>query len=217
VADTAVRQLPRGRHGLSRERVEVDQRLRIFLGMTDAMAERGYIGTPVAEIIKRAGVSRETFYQLYDDKLDAFLAAFDLVGAVVVERIEAATAGDGEPMARVERAVTAYLETLVEERGFARLFLVEVHAAGPEAMARRAAIQERIVDALAELLGAHSDVSRFAAQLLVAAVGAMVTGPLVAGDVAALRALGPPVIEHVRLLVAAGVFTGRDGAKAPRR
>jgi AcrR family transcriptional regulator len=201
VADVALRQLPRGRHGLSREHVEVDQRLRIFVGMTEAMAERGYIGTPVADIIKRAGVSRETFYQLYRDKLDAFLAAFDLVGEVLVDRLATALDAPGEPIDRFERAITAYLDAIAGEPAYARLFLVEVHAAGAEAMARRVAIQQRLVDALVGLLDVRSDQERFACQVVVAAVGSMVTAPLVSGDLDAVRALGPPVVEHVRLLL----------------
>ena len=206
MTDTVAPQLPRGRHGLTRQQVETDQRLRIFLGLAEAMGERGYVGTPVAEIIKRAGVSRETFYQLYTDKLDAFLAAFDLVGEVLRVRLEQATAGPGTPMARFERAIGAYLDSLAAEPAYARLFLVEVHAAGPEAMARRTEIQQRIVDALADLLGARSDAGRLTCQVLVAAVSAMVTGPLVAGDVEALRALGPRILDHVRRLDAAGMF-----------
>lgn len=188
--------------------MEVDQRLRIFVGLTDAMAERGYVGTPVAEIIKRAGISRETFYQLYTDKLDAFLAAYDLVGEVLLERLRdaAESPGPGDAGQRIERAVNAYLDSIAEEPAYARLFLVEVHAAGAEAMARRTAVQAAIVEALAAMVGASGERQRFACQVVVAAVGAMVTGPLVAGDTDALRALGPPVVEHMRQLMEAGVL-----------
>lgn len=202
-------QLPRGRHGLSREQVEVDQRLRIFMGMAEAMGAKGYVGTPVADIIRRAGVSRETFYQLYDDKLASFLAAFDLVGDVLLDRLLTSVDGPGDPMARFERAVSTYLDTLASQPDHARLFLVEVYAAGPEAMARRTLVQQRIVDALVDLLGARTDAGRVTCQVLVAAVSAMVTGPLVAGDVDALRALGPQILEHVRRLDDAGMFGRR--------
>jgi AcrR family transcriptional regulator len=206
VADAVVAQLPRGRHGLTREQVESDQRLRIVVGMAEAMRAKGYVGTPVADIIKRAGVSRETFYQLHRDKLASFLAAFDLVGEILLDRLNTSLDGPGEPIDRLARAVDTYLDSLASEPGFARLFLVEVHAAGPEAMARRTVIQGRIVDALVDLLDARSAAGRLTCQMLVAAVSAMVTGPLVADDLEALRALGPPILEHVRRLQAAGMF-----------
>lgn len=198
--DTDVAPLPRGRHQLPREEVEQSQRVRLFVAMADAMAEHGYVGTSVAKVLGRAGVSRETFYQLFDGKLECFLAACDFVADALVGHLAATTTGDGDPLERFERTLTAYLDTLASAPALARLFLVEVHAAGPEAMRRRAALQRRLADAMAALLGTSSDADRFACQMVVAAVSAMVAGPLVAGDTDALRALGPPVLDHVRRL-----------------
>lgn len=215
VAETVAPRLPRGRHGLTREQVEEDQRLRIMLGLADAMRVHGFVGTPVAEIIKRAGVSRETFYQLYTDKLDCFLAAFDLVSDLLADHLVQALTSDegaarprGGPAAldRFERALAAYLEIMAAEPAYARLFLVEVYAAGPVAMARRAALQERIADTLVDLFDSGSPDARFTCQVLVAAVSSLVTAPLVADDVAAIRALRPKVVDHVRGLAAAGLL-----------
>src|SRR3546814_19017166 len=71
--------LPRGRHKLSRDQVEESQRLRLILALAEALAEHGYAGTPVAAVLDRAGVSRQTFYALYENKLHCFLDALDLV------------------------------------------------------------------------------------------------------------------------------------------
>ena len=203
----APRQLPRGRHGLTREQVEVDQRLRLFVGMAEAMHEHGYVGTSVADVIRRAGVSRETFYRLYDDKLDCFLAGVDLVAEVLLDRLAgAASASTGDPIDRLERALRAYLRTLVEEPASARLVLVEVHAAGPEAMARRTVLQDRVVAAMADLLGAATPDATFACRVLVSAVSALVAEPLVAGRDDELAALVAPLVAHVRVLHEAGVL-----------
>ena len=105
--------------------------------------------------------------------------------------------------------MTAYLDVLASYPGYARIILVETSAAGPEAMARRAEIQQRIVDALAGLLGARSASGRFACEMLVASVGAMVTLPVVTGETDRIRALGPAIIDQVRRWHAAGVFTPR--------
>ena len=185
--------------------------------MAESMRSAGYVGTPVAEIIRRAGVSRETFYQLFSDKLDSFLAAFDVIGDVLLSRLALALDGPGDAMERLQRGIETYLDALAAEPGYARLFLVEVHAAGPEAMARRAVIQQGIADAVADLLGARTHEGRFACQVLVAAVASMVTVPLVAGDLDALRALGPPILEHARQLHAAGLFDTHTGADVGRR
>jgi AcrR family transcriptional regulator len=206
VVETVAPRLPRGPHRLSREEVERDQRLRLALGMAEAVRENGYVGTSVADVLRRAGVSRETFYRLHSDKLDCFLAAFDLIGEILVEHLAEALHGPDDPLERFEQALSAYLDLLSEQQGYARLVLVEVHAAGPRAMERRAVIQARIAEALVEIFGASAEPARFACQALVAAISAMVAGPLVAGDADALRALGPPLTDHVRRLHVAGVL-----------
>lgn len=207
VGDTGTRRLPRGRHPLTREQVEQDQRLRILLAVADTMATQGYVNTSVADVISSAGVSRATFYQQFDDKLDAFMAAFDLVGELLLGSLAAVSAADGSPLERVERAMAVYLETIAMEPRYARLFLIEVHAAGPAAIERRHGIQSRIVDELADLIGARTDAGRFACQVVVTSVSAMVVGPIVDGDSAAVLALGPPMIDHIRRLFEAWIFT----------
>jgi AcrR family transcriptional regulator len=206
VAEAPASRLPRGRHRLSRAEVEASQRDRILVAMAKAMSEDGYVGTSVADVIRRAGVSRETFYQLFSSKLDCFMHAFDVAGDLLVAQLGPSSAPTGDPPDRFERVIGAYLDTLAAEPAFARLFLVEVHAAGPAAMARRAVLQLRLVDALAALLGTQSDSGRFACQVIVSAVSAMVTLPLVDGDLEALRALGPPLVDHVRRSWERGLF-----------
>jgi AcrR family transcriptional regulator len=175
--------------------------------MAEAMHDKGYAGTPVAEVLKRAGISRETFYQLFDSKLDCFLAAFDLVGEGLLGQLgNVRERGTGTPLERFERTLDAYLEVLASQPAYARLFLVEVYAAGPEAMKRRSALQHRFAEAVGDLLGAQNQPDRFACQVVVAAISAMVTGPLVDHDLDALRQLGPLILDHVRRLSIGSTF-----------
>ncbi|HMG41185.1 MAG TPA: TetR/AcrR family transcriptional regulator [Acidimicrobiales bacterium] len=200
---TGAERLPRGRHDLSREEVEASQRARLLMALATAMTEKGYVGTSVADVLKRSGVGRETFYQLFSSKLDCFMQAFDAAGELLLHRIEeAAVEAEGTPLERFEHAFGTYLDILAEQPALARVFLVEVYAAGPEALARRAALQERIVDRLALLLDARHEGDRFACQVLVAAVGSLVTTPLLTDDTAALRALRTKVVGLVRAILA---------------
>jgi AcrR family transcriptional regulator len=193
--------LPKGRHTLTRDQVEESQRLRLAVATAEALAEDGYANTPVAAILDRAGVSRQTFYQLYGNKLDCFLDTLDLVGAVLVDQLGGALAGGrGSPLARAGAAIERYLETIADNLPFARLYIVEVHAAGPPALVRRAELQHRVVDALADLLGADTPDDRFACETYVAAVSALVTLPVVTGDVDAIRALRDPLLGQLRRL-----------------
>jgi AcrR family transcriptional regulator len=169
----------------------------MMLALAEAMASDGYGGTTVAAVLAGAGVSRETFYQQFSSKLDCFLQTFDAAAELLLDRLDGAVDRTGTRGERAERAVTAYLEALASEPAFARLFLVESYAAGPAAIERRAAVQARMADTLADLLDLDADGDRFACRALVAAVASLVTAPLVSGDVAAVRALRAPLVALV--------------------
>lgn len=197
--------LPRGRHGLSRQQVVDSQRQRILLAVAETMAEKGYVATTVADVLRAAGVSRETFYQQFSSKQDAFMAAFDAAAALLLtqtlERSDPAGPGPAAgPRERFDRALGAYLDGLAAEPAFARTFLVEVYAAGPEALARRARLQQRVVDLLVDELGV-GDEHRVAFDLVVAGTAALVTPLLVQGDLAGVRALRAPLVEVVARLL----------------
>jgi AcrR family transcriptional regulator len=202
VVDAAPTRLPRGRHGLSREQVQESQRGRIFLAMAAAMAEKGYVETSVADVLKRSGVGRESFYQLFTSKLDCFLQAFDVAGRMLLSRLDqVGSDAEGPPVERFEHAFGEYLAVLAEQPDLARVFLLEVYAAGPAAVRRRAEMQDRIVDRMATVLGAEGPQERFACQVLVAGVGNLVATPLATGDTAALARLHRQVVTLVRTAV----------------
>lgn len=203
-----VPRLPRGRHGLSRQQVVDSQRRRILVAVAETMAHKGYVATTVADVLKAAGVSRETFYQQFSSKQDAFMAAFDAAAALLLDQTLARsgstdlathTAAAG-PLERFDRALGAYLDGLAAEPAFARTFLVEVYAAGPEAIARRARLQRRVVDLLVDELG-FGDEHRVACDLVVAGTAALVTPLLVQGDLAGVRALRGPLVEVMARLL----------------
>jgi AcrR family transcriptional regulator len=131
--------LPRGRHGLPREAVADSQRVRILTAMIDVVAARGYTETRVVDVIGTAGVSRKTFYELFDSKEDCFLAAYDILLGRVLEEAESGFGlQPGAPWPeRVEAGLRALLGHLAAHPEEARFALVEVLAAGPKALARR--------------------------------------------------------------------------------
>ncbi|HLS78592.1 MAG TPA: TetR/AcrR family transcriptional regulator [Nocardia sp.] len=198
------RQLPRGRHGLPREQVIASQRDRILDAMADAMAAQGYVGTSVAAVLKRAGVSRETFYEQFRSKEDCFQAAYARAVERLVARITAAAdkrpgaPEEGPDLERMDRLVTAYLDGLIEDPAYARLYLVEVYAVGSKALSTRAQLQVSFVNLIAEVLDARTEEQRFACAAFTAAVSAMATGRISAGDIDGLRKLREPLVEMVR-------------------
>jgi AcrR family transcriptional regulator len=133
---------PRGRHRLPPEVIARSQRERLLEATVDVVAEKGYGPTTVADLTREAGISRTTFYAMFEDKEACFLAAYDGIVDALVRRISAAfEAEEGWPR-RARAGLAALLEALAEEPALARLALVDVGSAGPAAQRRyRAALQ----------------------------------------------------------------------------
>lgn len=199
--------LPRGRHHLTREQVVASQRERLLQGVTEIVAEKGYLRTSVADVIKRARVSRETFYEHFADKQACFLTAFEEGAELLLAMAEKAAGSAGDPaLTRLERTLVAYLEGLANDPAGARTFLLEVYAVGPAAAARRFEIQRRFVELINGLLREDDRWLRlpdpeFASRIVVGGVAALVTGKVAEGDHAGLPALSQPIMAHVRSLI----------------
>jgi AcrR family transcriptional regulator len=165
--------------------------------MAEAVAELGYAKTPVAEVLRRAGVSRETFYEHFANKEECFLAAYD--GAVEVIVAEMTRGGGGaqeaaaDPRALLDSVLERYLTVLSREPAVARTFLVEVYAAGPGALARRVESQARFAEVVAALAGAKTKSQRFACEAVVAAASALVTQRVCAGTIESALDLHKPL------------------------
>jgi AcrR family transcriptional regulator len=203
MARAAVEQLPRGRHGLSREEVAASQRGRMLEACFRVVAEKGYTRFTVADVLAAAGVSRETFYEHFRDKEDCFLAAYELsVEAVLAAMRHADPGGDGDPLDRYEEMMRGYLELMAREDGYARVFLVDVYAAGERALVRRREVLGRFTEVVAELVGARTAADRFACEALVAAVSSMVTMRVAAGDLDEIPKLRRPIMDVARRLLA---------------
>jgi AcrR family transcriptional regulator len=195
--------LPRGRHNLSREDVAGRQRDRMLSAFAEVLTERGYVNTPVAAVIERAGVSRETFYQQFSSKQDCFIAALeDTVSELAGTLANTLAAPGGTPIERFDRMLTVYLDALAERPATARLFLIETYAVGEEAMRRRVQLQEQFVEGLVAIFGRSSARDRAACEALVGATVAMVTARFVTGDVAGLRDVRGPVVDLAKAWLA---------------
>ncbi|GAA3390494.1 TetR/AcrR family transcriptional regulator [Cryptosporangium minutisporangium] len=179
--------LPRGHHHLSREEVRAAQRARLLAAMVDAVAEEGYAATTVGMVLKRARISRETFYQHFADKQDCFLAAFDEASNLLIDAMVNALGSPEEAvLSRLDRVFSTYLGALSEAPTSARVFLIEVYGAGPAAVARRLAVQEQFALAVADVVTQGQRWRggldpRFIGRAVIGAVSALVTAEVDAG------------------------------------
>jgi AcrR family transcriptional regulator/DNA-binding MarR family transcriptional regulator len=127
-------------NGLEREhpnghkRVLDIQRARILAAMAEVCGERGAGNVTVAHVVERAGVSRRTFYELFADREDCFLAAFD-DGIARASRYVLDSYDPKAPWAeRIRTSLTGLLSFLDMERGVGQLLIVGSLGAGHKAL-----------------------------------------------------------------------------------
>ena len=211
-AEGQIRRLPRGPHQLAREEVLASQRARMLEAMAHAVAAKGYAATTVADVVGGAGVSRKTFYEHFHDKEDCFLAAFDAGVQILVDTVERATLeAEGEWRHHIRAGVRAYLGALAAVPDFARTFLIEVLAAGPRALERRAEVHARFAKLLRTLHETYradhpDELPELPDEVFLAVVGAvneLVSDRVRKGRTAELVEL-EPVISYLQIAFLAG-------------
>ena len=141
--------LPRGRSGLPLLAVRASQRERLLRSVIAAVSDVGYPAVTVADIVRRARVSRAAFYAHFADKEECFLAATGEGRQLMFARVVAAARAlpEGVPDEEVIRAAyRAFLGFLADEPAFARVFYIDMPAAGPRAVDRLEAASRRFAD-----------------------------------------------------------------------
>ena len=180
------RRLPRGSHGLDRDVVEASQRARLLEAAGRAVAARGYAGATIDDVVRGAGVSKKTFYEHFADKEGCFLAAYEAAGEELFRRVLEAHGTSDDWMERTRAGIAAYLRWLAGEPALARVFLIEVAAAGP----RAAQARERLRDRYAVLMRERQEEARADIPSL----------PVLPAEVfhAAVAAVDELVVRHIR-------------------
>jgi AcrR family transcriptional regulator len=128
----APRRLPRGRHALAPEEVLRDQRERLLAAVPAVAAERGYEAMSVSDIVKRAAVSRNSFYENFSDKQDCVAAAHEVGHERLFDVLSAPCYEGATIKERVESSLAAALDALAAEPDLARFLFVEAPSAGED-------------------------------------------------------------------------------------
>jgi AcrR family transcriptional regulator len=129
------RPLP-GRQPLSRDFIAQHQRARIVTALAKEVAVSGYRAVTVADVVRRAGIARNTFYENFSSKEDCFLAAQEMATTEALKRVvDAASEVESWPQ-RVDAGLAAFLRYAAEEPELARTCIVEALSAGPSAVKR---------------------------------------------------------------------------------
>jgi AcrR family transcriptional regulator len=193
--------LPRGPHALPPSVVVAHQRERLLDATARAMAEVGYAELTVRCLIDRAGVSRRTFYQLFEGKDACVFAAHERAfGRLSKAIVDACRTQAGWPD-RVAAAVARALDFAVDSPDDAQLVVVACHTASePKLASRGHAAHEKLADLLrtgrrqAEVAHTPPELTE---QAVVGAAMAVVGARFLKGEVAGLPALGPELTQII--------------------
>jgi len=176
------------------ELVTSPKRQAILDGMLEAVGAEGYEQTSVRTVLGRTGVYRQAFYDNFTDKDDCYLQAYD----AGVERVEAllvaAAAGEDSWTGQLRAGLGALLDFLDAEPDVGRALVVEVHAAGPQALAKRTAAMDRInafLDQAREVAGESESPPPIAGEGVAAGIHAVIHSRLATGSKDGFRQLLP--------------------------
>jgi AcrR family transcriptional regulator len=207
--------LPRGRHGLPREEIERSQRERLLAATVQATAAHGYEATTVADILAAAGVGRESFYELFEDRRGCVLAVHEVLLDDLVETVRVAYDAPGEWVERCRATIAALLGWFAADPAAGRFLLVELAAVGPEFHERFQTGFDRFVAIIDAGVPADLPAPEFPLPRTSLAVGAAITrvyGEVAAGRAEELPALLPALTYEV-LVPFLGEAAAREAAQ----
>jgi AcrR family transcriptional regulator len=199
---------PAGVRTLPAELVKAIQRERLLAAMIGAVTESGYSTLTVQNVLTRAGISRPTFYEQFEDKEDCFLAAFDAAAARMRERIEAVAADAGSGWRdRLRSGIAALLRFIADEPEEARMVIVEARASSPAGLRRRDELLDHFASCIDALVREDLDEapSAIAAAGVVGGIEAVLYARLQKGETDDLEGLLPSLMYFAVL-----AYAGRE-------
>jgi AcrR family transcriptional regulator len=176
------------------------QRLRLHGAMIEAVAEHGYAAVSVQRLVRLAGVSKRSFYELFPSKQECFLATFDVVLADGLRTITAADRSQPGADARLRALFAAAADHAARRPKHVRLCLLEALAAGPGARERlesaRASVQLMVARSLTSAFGEQAP-PPFAIAAIVHGVWHLTRARLLSGELERLPECADELCEWV--------------------
>jgi len=174
--------------------VTASKRETILEGMLHAVGSVGYEAASVRTVLDLTGLYRQAFYDNFADKESCYLEAFDFgverLGALIV----AAASHEETWLGKLRAGLGALLDALDRDADLGRALIVEVHAAGPEALNRRTVAMKRVTDfveSAGEIPGRGESPPPIAPEGIVAGIHAVIHARLATGTNEGFRELLP--------------------------
>jgi AcrR family transcriptional regulator len=174
----------------------------MLTAMIEVACEHGGRDVTVARVVSRAGVSRRTFYEIFDGCDDCLLTAFEDGIGRMARKVVASYEQPGRWREKLRAALTTLLCELDREPQLARFLVVETLSAGSPALKRR---QEILAEATSAIDGDATKAngrrsSPLSAEAVVGAVASVIHDRLLDDDPTPLTSLVNPLMSTAVLL-----------------
>jgi AcrR family transcriptional regulator len=183
-------------------RAALSQRERIIRAAAKVVVDDGYSSLSIPAISAAAGTSNQTFYENFNSKRDAFLAAYEIVSEKALQVGAEAFEGEDDGPEAVGAALRALAEYIARNRVYARLAFVEMMTAGPPALDRNEEMMNRVLSFLEPAGGAKGlggKASRVVLEATSSGVWFVVQREISAGREASLPSKAPELARLVLL------------------
>jgi AcrR family transcriptional regulator len=198
---------PRAQRGASGQLAARDQAERIMIATLAAVAEKGYAAATIGEVATRASTSTRTFYEEFDDKQDAYLAALDFARVHAYAAALAASRRAPDWPSSIRAGIQGLCAFLAAEPEMARASVLAPYGAGEPALERHDRAVRSFTRALSSAPETTAHVSPVAIEAIGGAIESLLFDAIRHGGDTRVRAVAPTAT-----FVALAPFIGADAA-----
>ena len=187
----------------------VRHRTRLLEGIAQAVGDKGYVDTTIADIVREAGVSRRTFYEHFATKAECFIALYEAANRNTLAVLRQAIDPEHDWQTQLDRALIAYLGSMAQNPALLRSLSIEILGLGAEGMAARRRVNEELCRFMLEVVNSGAGRARqspLTQEMAVAVIGGineLVLQAIEQGRAGALEQLAGPAGQLVRSVTSA--------------
>jgi AcrR family transcriptional regulator len=182
---------PRPKGGSGGRYMPSDPAERIIAATVEVVVERGYQAMTITDIVARAGVSFSTFYEHFESKGAALLAALDSGRSLMFGMMAPLYRRARDWPSAVRASFTAMFAFYATEPGYTRMAMIEVVGAGDELLAKHEELIAATYVALEPGFEARPELPRFYAEAIGGLVFELAAGEIRRRGTEQMNELGP--------------------------
>lgn len=180
---------------------ESPHRERLLEAALACLGETGWSDLTIADVVRRARVSKRTFYEHFDTKDACLLALYERLSADLLDGLETAIRPFARGEERLQAGAVFYLAKLEEQPRVVRTLLLEILHLGSEGLAMRRRVIQRFAAFLRREINAQemrSPISMAVATMIAGGINELTLEAFERDRVDRLVELAGPIAELVR-------------------